>query len=641
MSLRTKILLIIFPVVAVYTAIDYIVERQVILPSFVELENKKAATNMARCVEAVQSEINHLETFIADWANWDDTYAFVGDHNQNYITSNLGTVTFKDANLNLLYICDTTGRVVWGKVYDDQLQSLSLKDFPADSLPPNHPLLSYCLGDEPNGCRSKAGLLMTEYGPMLFAAKPILTSQRAGPARGFIIMGTFFDKELLQKLVNQTKIDFNFVAVEKPESAADTIALRYIASARLPYLRHLDSNTMEGYITVADIRDVPVLLLRAQLPRDIYNRGLSAMGYTLFSGALTKFTFLVVLLLSLQLTVVGPISKLTAHTVRITESDNLASRLDMNRRDEIGILANKFDLMLEQLSKARTELIERSYKWGKAEMAAGVLHNLRNSLSPVVTRIGCMREDIQKAPLDHILTAQAQLVQENTPEERKADLQQFLELATSNLESLCRRMKTELEDLAGRTVQIERMLGTQDILSNVGGPVELTTIGQLVDDGMKMTKDALFKDISLQVAPSASKVGQFECDKISLSQVFANLLMNAAESIHRGGLAKGSVTVDANTEKIDSIDFVHIRIKDNGEGIAPADLERIFERGFTTKQEKEVSGIGLHWCANTVGVMHGRLWAQSDGIGRGACMHLLLPCHAPKYSGKKTPEVKP
>jgi signal transduction histidine kinase len=69
--------------------------------------------------------------------------------------------------------------------------------------------------------------------------------------------------------------------------------------------------------------------------------------------------------------------------------------------------------------------------------------------------------------------------------------------------------------------------------------------------------------------------------------------------------------------------MVHLQVADNGVGIDPTQLTRIFERGFSTKTR--ASGLGLHWCAVTAMAMDGRLYAESAGIGQGACLHLLLP----------------
>ena len=68
-----------------------------------------------------------------------------------------------------------------------------------------------------------------------------------------------------------------------------------------------------------------------------------------------------------------------------------------------------------------------------------------------------------------------------------------------------------------------------------------------------------------------------------------------------------------------------VLVSDNGVGIAHGNLERVFDQGFSTKSRDTNYGIGLHWCANAISAMGGRIWAVSDGPGRGASMHLMLP----------------
>jgi signal transduction histidine kinase len=66
-----------------------------------------------------------------------------------------------------------------------------------------------------------------------------------------------------------------------------------------------------------------------------------------------------------------------------------------------------------------------------------------------------------------------------------------------------------------------------------------------------------------------------------------------------------------------------ITIADNGIGIAPDNLTRIFNHGFTTK--KDGHGFGLHSGANAAKEMGGTLTAHSDGLGKGAEFTLQLP----------------
>jgi two-component system NtrC family sensor kinase len=70
---------------------------------------------------------------------------------------------------------------------------------------------------------------------------------------------------------------------------------------------------------------------------------------------------------------------------------------------------------------------------------------------------------------------------------------------------------------------------------------------------------------------------------------------------------------------------LHLHCKDDGVGIAAANLQRVFDKDFSTKPRDTNYGIGLHWCANAIGALGGRIWAVSDGPGLGASMHLMLP----------------
>ena len=76
-------------------------------------------------------------------------------------------------------------------------------------------------------------------------------------------------------------------------------------------------------------------------------------------------------------------------------------------------------------------------------------------------------------------------------------------------------------------------------------------------------------------------------------------------------------------------------------GIAPDNLTRIFQHGFTTK--KDGHGFGLHSGANAAREMGGSLMARSDGLGHGASFDLELPITGQRQSSERAlePESKP
>ena len=67
-----------------------------------------------------------------------------------------------------------------------------------------------------------------------------------------------------------------------------------------------------------------------------------------------------------------------------------------------------------------------------------------------------------------------------------------------------------------------------------------------------------------------------------------------------------------------------MRFKDDGLGIHPTDLPRVFDKGFSTKSRDTNHGIGLHWCANALNALGGRLEATSGPDG-GATFTVRLP----------------
>ena len=251
MSLRSKISLILLVVVALYAALDYGIQRLVVFPSFIALEQHEAKKDLERCFEALRRESYHLDTFNHDWAAWDDTYEFVRNRSTEYISSNLVAQTFIDNNLNLIYVCDEGGRVVWGQIRNvDTWHRLLLKEFPAESLPPTNPLLSH-----DNVHSAIAGVLSTEYKPMLVSSRPIVTTNNEGPIRGTLIMGRFLTGDSVQTLVEQTRVNFQLWPITghaMPEKERDI--LNRISNGQPLLTSDNDNNLLLVYDTFPDIQ---------------------------------------------------------------------------------------------------------------------------------------------------------------------------------------------------------------------------------------------------------------------------------------------------------------------------------------------------------------------------------------------------
>ena len=184
MSLREKILVALAIVIMLSVIAHHTIISQLIFPSYTSLERTSAKRDMERVVAAIDREIEHLSTLVYDWASWDDSYRFVTDANGDYIETNLPYSTFDSNELNLIAYYDGDGGLVWGQAYD--LESEDDLAFPAvlrEQLPEGHLLFGARADDQ-----YLAGIFNSARGPLLLAARPILTSEDEGPARGTLVM---------------------------------------------------------------------------------------------------------------------------------------------------------------------------------------------------------------------------------------------------------------------------------------------------------------------------------------------------------------------------------------------------------------------------------------------------------------------
>lgn len=625
MSLRSKVVLILLSVFVLYGAVDYAAQRFVIFPGFLDLEREEAQKDLKRCVQAIKREIHHLDSFCHDWSAWDDTYEFAVSRSEDYIKSNLQLGTFTDNELNLIYFCDTKGEVMWGQIIDLETEGpMEITDFSKVALPQTHPLISFNVGETALKDLTVAGVFMTGQGPMFIASRPILNSYNKGPIRGSVIMGRFFNNDMAETLVQQTSVDFEAFAIQSDSVPEAMKSIANQLTPEVPYHIETHDDQLDIYAKFADLSGDPILLLKARIPRKIASKGSATIRYALISILAAGVAVLAVMLLLLQRTVFKPISRLTEHVLSIGKRGDLSARLLLDRSDEIGTLATEFDEMMKQLSDVRKQLLEQSYRSGMSEMASGVLHNIRNSLNPALGRIQLLRSKLREAPMKEIEMAQKELGEGSASEERREDLVKFSLLANENLTDLLKHTSNKLDEIVEQIAEIEKILDDHHKWASSERPAEQIKIENLVDDSMNLLRDDHREAISVKTDPGMDAVGAIEAHRMSLLQVIGNLLTNAAESIQRKGMVHGEVHVRAEADTKNDKDMIHIEISDNGKGIDANHLDRIFERNFSTKKDG-VSGIGLHWCANTIAAMHGRIYAESEGQGKGASFHLVLP----------------
>ncbi len=183
-NLSSKVVLLLCGLFTAYGAADYIVQREVILPSFEALEADLARTDMERATRAIDSELTQLQTFGADWGNWLETYDFMAGNAPDFIENNMNKATIESAGLELVAYLDADARFVWRKGFDpDTHDDLEFRMLAADSLATGHPFRDAIKNGQP-----AKGIVVTEHGPAMLVAAPILDGAGNGPHRGSVML---------------------------------------------------------------------------------------------------------------------------------------------------------------------------------------------------------------------------------------------------------------------------------------------------------------------------------------------------------------------------------------------------------------------------------------------------------------------
>lgn len=645
MSLRHKVVLILSLIVGLYAGLDHVVQRIVLLGSFAALEGDEARKDVDRVVEAFEKEVESLDARCLDWASREDTLRYIESGDPAYESTYLSFASLQAHQLNLVFYLGADGMAVWSRIVDLEsgVDIVLTRSLPQGGLlspqlvdgsyQGGHALLRRPAGSEKEGLR---GLFLTERAPMLVSSRPLVADGMQGEVLGWLIMGRFVQDDLIDLIHERTSVEF--AIEEAPDGIAEneeSALWSRVAGAEIdtstgrpvPVLEPENDDTLLGYAAIEDVKQAPGVMIRAEIPRDITRTGATAARYALISTIAAGMLIMLVLLFILGRTVLAPIAALTQHAVTIGKTDDFTVKLNLDRKDEVGILSREFDDMMTKLERSRRALAEHARAAGMSEIATGVLHNVGNVLNSVNVSANLISDKLRHLSsqdlartMDLVVKSSNDLIDFVNHNPKGKHLQPLLLNLSDQLAAQREDLLKEVGSMHEGLEHIKELVASQQTYAKGQTLLERVTPESLVTTAIGFCGPTLHEPREVEVVREIGGFESVEVDRHRTTEILVNLIQNACQAMHEAGIE--DPRIDVRVSAVDE-DLLRFEITDRGVGIPEGNLSKIFNHGFTTRAEGH--GFGLHSSANAATEMGGTLSARSEGEGRGATFTLEIP----------------
>jgi len=579
MNIRKKILWTIIALTIGLSVIFSTATFLVLQKKFDQLERKTVVDSLERVEATFNDQILALDTLAHDWANWDDTYFFVIDHNKEYIASNIVDDTFStSASIDVLLIFNSAGMLIHGVFYDNQKNRMEL---------PGPILLKAFftkggLLDEPliPGI-GKKGIVQFGNRHLIVAARSILRSNGDGPSHGTLIMGRILNKKRIDKLqkITRTSVELYPLGQTIVPPEVMNASAKLLESGDAHYISAYSEEFIKGFRLLHDVTGNAALLLALNIKRDIHHQSHKTINFLLLSLIIIGIIFGLAVFFLIDTLVLERLSALTRDIVQIEQNTPGMARVkEFSTGDELGKLSSSLNRMLGAIESLEKYKLKNEKLEVLATFAAGAAHEFATPLSTIAIASGEILHDLQRNGTD------------------SGELYDDIILIRKQV-NRCKDILFQMAADAGEHMGEEvESISIRDLISGTLVQLDPFTIVQT-----EIHSIILDKIVSLPVR--------------SLRRVLRGIIKN---SIRASG--SGTPVILSCYENASHLFF---KIQDQGTGMDKYTLKHAADPFFTTRSPGDGMGLGLYLAQSLASRFEGQLRLFSEP-GTGTTVILSL-----------------